>query len=220
MCRHVGAASAYRRWVGRKPLRHQLLHSRSAERGLAGQQLVEQVGQAVLIAARVRPLAADLFRAQVRECSRNRPGHCLMPCGRFQIQRPCESEVGHDGVTAGQQNVLRLDVAMYDAARVRVRESIRDLGGQPHAFGGRDAAVAVQTIAQRLALDERHNEEKRAVRLTRVVHRQDVRVLQIGGDGDLVAEPLDRDAGRKLRTQHLERDGPFVVQVARKEHGG
>ena len=57
-----------------------------------------------------------------------------------------------------------------------------------------------------LALDERHDVEEAAVRLARVEQREDVRVLEVGGELDLGEEPLGADHGGELGPQDLERD--------------
>ena len=48
-------------------------------------------------------------------------------------QRPGDAEVGHPGVPRGQQDVLRLDVAMDDAPRMGVVERVGHLPRDPAA---------------------------------------------------------------------------------------
>jgi hypothetical protein len=57
--------------------------------------------------------------------------------------------------------------------------------------------------AQRLALDERHCIEGKAVRLAGRQHRNDVRLLQPGHRTDLALEPVRAQPLRQLRRQHL-----------------
>ncbi len=73
--------------------------------------------------------------------------------------------------------------------------------------------LAVQLVAQRVALDVRHHVIQERLRLARIVQRQDVRVLQVGGDLDLVQEPLGPDHRGQLGPQHLERDLAVVLHV-------
>ena len=72
--------------------------------------------------------------------------------------------------------------------------------------GDRELPLAVEPVAQRLALDERHHIEQQAVGLARVEQRQDVRVLQVRGDLDLREEALGAEHGGELGVQHLDGD--------------
>ena len=73
-------------------------------------------------------------------------------------------------------------------------------------------------LAERLPLDERHDVEEVAVGLARVEQRQDVRVLEVGGELDLGEEPLGADDGGELRAQNLERDLAVVPEVLGQVH--
>ena len=64
-----------------------------------------------------------------------------------------------------------------------------------------------------LALDEGHDVEQEAVGLARVEQRQDVGMLEIGGDLDLGQEALGADDGGELGAEHLDRDVAVVAQV-------
>ena len=75
------------------------------------------------------------------------------------------------------------------------------------------AGARAEPVAQALALDERHRVPELPGRLARVVHRQDVRVLEPGGVLDLAQEALGPERVRQLRMQHLERHRSVVLQV-------
>ena len=75
-----------------------------------------------------------------------------------------DAEVGDDRRAAGEQHVVRLDVAMDDAALVRVRQRLRDVAQDADRLGDRQRARAREPRAQRLALDERHRVVRQAVR--------------------------------------------------------
>jgi len=68
-----------------------------------------------------------------------------------------DAEIGDQRVVAAQQDVLRLDIAMNDAAVVRVIQRIGDLARDAQRLGERQPA-AVQPPAQRFPFDERHRE--------------------------------------------------------------
>ncbi len=56
-------------------------------------------------------------------------------------------EIGDDGVVAGEQHVVRLDVAMHHTARVGVRERIRDVLQNADRILHRELAVAAEARA-------------------------------------------------------------------------
>src|ERR1019366_8213888 len=78
--------------------------------------------------------------------------------------------------------------------------------------------LAVQLVAERLALDEGHDVEQEAVGRARVEERENVRVLQGRGGLDLHYKALGAKHRRQLRLQHLERDVAIVLQVVREVH--
>ena len=129
-----------------------------------------------------------------------------------------DAEVGDQRLAVVQQDVLGLDVAVDDAVAVRVVERGGDLAGDPDRVVDRELLLPVEPVAQRLALDERHDVEEEAVGLARVEQREDVRVLEVGGELDLGQEPLGADHGGELGTQHLERDLAVVPQVLGEVH--
>src|SRR5205085_8848161 len=57
------------------------------------------------------------------------------------------------------------------------------------------------------------------VRASRVVQRQDVRVLQVGRNLNLLKETLRAECRGELRLEHLERDFSVVPDVVRQVHG-
>ena len=75
-------------------------------------------------------------------------------------------------------------------------------------------------VAERLAVDERHDVVEEAVGLARVEERQDVRMLQVRGGLDLDQEPLGADDGGQFGLQDLERDLAVVLQVLGQVHRG
>ena len=136
-------------------------------------------------------------------------------------QGPRDAEVGDEGgAVAGEQQVLGLDVAVDHAVPVRVLERPGGLGGDPKRRVHRQLPLPPEPVAERLALDERHGEPELAGGLARVVDREDVRVLQPGGELDLALEALGAERVSEIGVQHLERDRPVVPQVLGEEDGG
>ena len=109
--------------------------------------------------------------------------------------RPGDAEIGHQGVTAEQQDVLGLDVAVDDAALVGVLQRLGRLAGELERVVDGELLLPVEPVAQRLALDERHDVVEQAVGLARVVEAEDVGVLEVGGDPDLAQEPVGAERG-------------------------
>ena len=56
--------------------------------------------------------------------------------------------------------------------------------------------------------------------VARVEHREDVGVLQPGGEADLALEALGAEGGGELGMEHLERDRAVVPEVAREVDRG
>ena len=98
------------------------------------------------------------------------------------FHRPRDAEVGDHRATRSrvEQDVVRLDVAMDDAAQVRVRERVGDLAEEAAHLVDRLARLAARGACARLPpVDERHDEVGDAVALADVVDRHDVRVREL-----------------------------------------
>ena len=96
-------------------------------------------------------------------------------------------------VPPAEQHVVRLDVAVDDAALVRVGERRATSRRMPIASSIDRRAAARQPRPQRLAVDVRHREVREPSRLAGREHRHDVRMLQLRGELDLATEALDVD---------------------------
>ncbi len=118
-----------------------------------------------------------------------------------------------------EQHVLGLDVPVYDPAPVGVVEGARHLPRDAGRVGDRQLRLALEPVAQRFAVDERHHVVEESVRLPGVENREDVRMGEPGGNLDLAQEALRADAAPELRSEHLDRHRPLVLHVLREEHG-
>ena len=74
--------------------------------------------------------------------------------------------------------------------------------------------------AQGLALDVGHHVVEEPARFARVVHREDVRVLEPGGGLDLPQEALGPERGGELGAEHLDGHLAVVPQVLRQVDRG
>jgi hypothetical protein len=102
---------------------------------------------------------------------------------------------------------------MDDAMAVRVVERGGDFLRKAHGLVHGELALALQAIAEALALDEWHHIEEEAVRLPRIEEREDVRILERRRRLDLRQEALGADDRGKLGAKHLHRDLAIVAQV-------
>jgi hypothetical protein len=202
----------------REPRRELLLRRIAGERRHAGNRLVQHAGQRVDVASPVERAVAGLLGAHVRRRAGDRAllGDLLARA----VDRARDAEVGHHRVTAGEENVLRLDVAVHDPSLVRVGQRAGDLAPDAHRFFDREPVVRRQPLPQRLTLDEGHDVVQLVRHLAGIVDRQDVRMLQAGRELDLAQEALRADRVRQLRMEHLDGDEPLVPLVAREVHRG
>ena len=101
---------------------------------------------------------------------------------------------------ARDHDVRGLDVAVDDAARVAVLEGVGDLDRRCRR-PRRGAATASRIRRSRFVpLDERHDEEERALVPAEVVDRHDGRVVHLGDELRLALEAL-LDLGRQVASR-------------------
>jgi hypothetical protein len=150
------------------------------------------------------------------------PGQLLVRQLAFcSAERLGDAEFGDEGVAvAGEQDVLGLDVAVDDAMLMGVVQRLRRLPRDPERVVKRELPLAPKPVAQTLALDERHGEPQVPGGVTGVVDREDVRMLQPGGEADLALEALGTEHVGQLGVKHLEGDRAVVLEVGGEEHRG
>ena len=137
-------------------------------------------------------------RAELRQRLRGADAGC--------VQRLRDAEVGDLGRAAGQEDIVGLDVAVHDAARVRVSECASDVAEDARELRHRHGRAGGEPCAQRLAVDVRHGEEGQAVEVAGIEQRDDVRMLQRGRHPDLAFEALGADGAGELGGEHLRDD--------------
>ena len=205
--------------LGEDPCDHRL-RGVAGKRWLAAQHLVQHRAEGVDVGAgRDLPLAHRLLRAHVVRRAERHAGLGHPRTARL-AGRERDAEVRDQRPPIVQEDVLRLDVAVDDAVAVRIVERRGDLARDADRVVDGELLLAVEPVAQRLALDEGHDVEEVRVHRSRVEERQDVRVLEVRGELDLGEEPLGADHGGELGPQDLERDPPVVSEVCREiDHG-
>src|SRR5262245_13782252 len=164
---------------------------------------VEDHPQSVDVGLRVRHLAPDDLRREVRERSVDRALVSLAG------QRPGGSEVADLHLPrGGEEDVLRLDVAVDDALRVSGGEAAGHLDREAQELvRGKDGARA-EDLAEVRALDELHHEEHGAAVRAAVVHLDDVRVVEAREQLALLEEARLRVLLARIARpgEHLEGD--------------
>ena len=131
-----------------------------------------------------------------------------------------DAEVGEHASLALEQDVLRLDVAMDDALALGVSQRVGHRPGDPQRIRQRELGLAGQAAPERLTLHVGHGEPEPAGRFTGVVNREDVRVVEPGGEPDLPDEPLGAQRVRQLGMENLQGDGAVVPEIAGQVDGG
>ena len=163
-------------------------------------------------------VAGRLLRAHVGRRAHGESGTRQRIPGRDDRLR--DPEVGDVGLVALEQDVLRLDVPVHHVVRVRERQRIRDLARDRQHVGQRQLLLADEPLAERLARDVGHDEVEGVSGLAGVVERQNVRVVEPAGDGDLAQEPLGTERGGEVGPEHLQGDRPVLPGVVAEVHRG
>ncbi len=131
----------------------------------------------------------------------------VVEAGQSQVEDPhppfgVEHEVG------------RLDVAVDDAALVRVREAGGGLSHPLDDVVDRLRAGFLDELGERAALDEVHHEVVRAMGFTALDRTDDVRVVERGRGPELAFEPSHGAAiAERRRIDDLQRHDPSVATM-------
>ncbi len=130
--------------------------------------------------------------------------------GRRLVERLRDAEVGDlDRAVRGDHDVLRLQVAVHDAARLGVRQPREDALEHPGDLRQRQVR---DERPQRPALDVLHRDVRGALVLEEVVDGDDVRMAERAGDTRLADETLgESGVGGVKRRQLLQGDDAVEV---------
>ena len=195
------------------------LRSGSLERSLPRQHLVNHTGKAVGVAAGVHLLSHRLLRTHVSRSADGGAGHGDVVVLTHVTHRLSDPKIGDQRMSFGDQNVLRLDVAVHEVLPVCVCQGAGYLVDHTERILDRNLLLPIHQVAQRLTIDERHHVVEEAVCVARVVERQDVRVGQLGRDLDLPQEPLGPYRSRHRGPQDLDGHSAPVLAVLGEIHG-
>ena len=116
----------------------------------------------------------------------------------------------------GDQDVRRLDVPMHEPARVRCGQRRGDLGDDARRATWLEPLLLREQRPEVGPLDEAHREVERTPLGARVEDRDDVRMIQRGGEAALALEARAEHAvAGEVGREHLQRDRPIERHVRR-----
>jgi hypothetical protein len=179
----------------------------ASERRLAGQALIQNAGERVLVRTCLHLPTSDLLGCEVIERARDLSGLCEA-VGANMLRQP---EVGQVGLTRLiEQHVRGLHVAVDEPLSVRGVERVCDVAEDDESPLGPELLLAVQQLLQISSFHEAGGEVERSVRLAGGEDGQDVRMSEGRRQARLVqkALPEARVPGQLGRDQ-LERDRPL-----------
>ena len=162
---------------------------------LASDGLVHNDAERVDVACGAKLLALRLFRRNIVGGSQNGGG--LRKAG---VARTSDAEVHYLDVAIGlDHDVLRLDVAVDNAAGMRHRKRLGNLRADFRGFALVDGATFLDGGFKVGAAQEFHDDVVRLIVEAPVVDAHDVGALQLGRRGSFLAEALgERGVGRIL----------------------
>src|SRR5215213_1067141 len=169
-------------------LRAQRADGRGLKRHAARHHLVEQHAERPDVGALVGLSRRELFGREVFDGADDAAG--LRERGARAALRDAEVEQ-LDLALRAYLYVVRLDVAVYDAVRVYVRDGVHQRGEDSQRLGRRQRAVGSHAVAERVAVNVLHDDAGLALDFREVVYGGDVRVVQTFLNARLVEEAVD-----------------------------
>ena len=143
------------------------------------QKFVEHHTGSEQVGARADRQALDLFRRHVAWRADHRARHRAIP---IRFGQPCDAEVGQLDAPAGlDHHVGGLDVAVYDAAFMRIPQRVEQLAHDAHRLRQVKVVVVLEVRRQLATADELHHQVGHPVLLAKVEHGDDVGVVQPPG---------------------------------------
>ena len=184
-----------------------------------GERLKQHAAERVDVGASINSLSASLLRGNVVNRAHKDPRLGHRDTGG-RLRATSEAEVGQVDVfplaDCGDQDVGWLHVPMYETLAMGCVQCLRNLIDDPRGSCWLEPSLLGDHVAQVGPVYEAHREVKRAVLVSRGVHRDDVWMLQLGSDPRFPPEAVSelRIVGQ-LRRDHLQRDSPLGVVLSR-----
>ena len=149
------------------------------ESALSGQQLEENRAEREQIRPRIDRITLDLLGSQIAGGAEDYPGKRRETAGQCGILRELRDAEVEDLRRAGfgQEDVLRLEIAMDQPARVRSHQAAGQGGGDAESIGRGDRPSADRR-PQGLAVEQFGDQVRATVRHPHVEHLDDVGVVE------------------------------------------
>jgi hypothetical protein len=168
----------------------ELGEDRRVERDAPGEQLLHHDAQRVEVRARVHVGAEELLRRHVlrraEHLARLREARVRADLREAEIQDLGDLLVL---VLAHHEHVVGLEIAVHDAALVRVRQALRDVAREHDGARLAQAPLAREHVGEALAVHVLHGDVEQALgRLAEVEHAHDVAVREQAGRLGLALE--------------------------------
>ena len=180
---------------------------------LAGEQLVQDAREGIDVRAGAeRGFAHRLLRAHVGGRAGDEAG-LGEPVAAGNADCTGDPEVAHHCVSRLEQDVLGLDISVDDVAAVSVAQRVRDLSRDAECILQRELLFAIESAAEGLAFDKRHDVVEYPVGFPGVVEWEDVRMTETGGGLDLAQEPFWAERSGDLWLEDFDGDLPMMLEV-------
>ena len=154
------------------------------------------------------PTLADLWR-HVGGRAGNRSGDRGHSRAIGLVDGPCDAEVQHlDPAVAGEEQVVRLDIAVHDPQGVRCRDPAGRLAGPPDQLfeGDRLAEPAMRPIGEGLAFEQLQLHDQITLVPARAEEADHARMMEALEDPRLLGEACQELVpARELGLDHLDR---------------
>ena len=165
------------------------------ERTAPGEELVKNQAKGINIGTLICRLSLRLFRREVLEGAKNRPGERMDRCRRGGAR---DAEIGQQGAAVGgDHDVSRLEITVNHACRVRRRQPGRDLPRHGQDLPHRHPAFVSKDRGEIRALNELHGEVQHLRDLAEIVDPHHAGVRHLPRQLELALEAI-------LQVPHLE----------------
>ena len=175
---------------------------------------------------RPRPLIASARILLARRVSRRHNGRYRTALGPYRHARRAKVQQHGRIVLGSDDDVARLDVTMQKISPMHHLQAVENRVQNRFEFCLGQDALAVEKLRQGLALGVFHHDIRRAVRLKKMMHAHDVRMLKPRQNSGFVDKALQAPLKIRRRLRRLRHHAPVAFaggevrrQVLLDRHG-
>ena len=177
------------------------------------QRLEQEASQCVDVGAAVDLVSTDLLRRHIIHRSHQAPVSWLTIRSTLG-----QAEIGKVRVLAPsllvEQNVRGLHIPVHEPRCVGRVESICNLDCDCNRACRLERALAAQKLLQVRAIDVTHRDEQPSIRLSRLIDRDDVRVIEARRKARLAQHPIsETDVFGEIPKKELQRHRPLQASI-------